>query len=109
MLLNVHAYIQVAGAPAVAAHVAFTVEPHLHSAVDAPRDPNLDPALAPFPSSATAIAARGVDHAASSPAPVARRNLCELAEDAALGAPDLAASTAIRAGVYGCAGLVAGS
>ena len=101
--------VEVAGAAAFAAGVAFAVEADLHSGFDAGGDADFDFAFAALLAAAAALAAGGRDYAAASAAGGAADDLGELAENAALGAADLAAALAGGAGVHRCAGFAAGA
>ena len=107
MLADVNLNIQIAWGTAFPPGVALSGETHLHSRLHPCRNGYSDLALAFVNSRGPALLAWGLDHVSGPAAIGAQGYLRELAEDAALRAPDLAASTAGLTGGYLGAGFIA--
>ena len=107
MLQYIDMHVEIAQPSALAPRVAFAGEPDLHSALDSAGDIDGDFAFPPLPAEAAAGGTWCADGAAAALAAGAGHDLGELAENAALGPPDLSVAPASGAGVYGRARLVA--
>ena len=94
VLLHGQDDVEVAASAAVEAHLAFAADADLRALFDSRRNPHLELALPHLAPAASTLMARLVDDPALAAAAVAGGDVDELAEDASLGATNLAAAVA---------------